>query len=124
MNFEAELKILEANTTFEIDVQVEPEYTQVAVWLKSFGQDWSICYQNGDMNGDKKGQAIFDNEGANCGLRECRDILKDKPEFAALVDLDTYWSYEDLDELINEFCRKFAVEHEISQNFETDDDGE
>ena len=117
------LALLEANTTTKIDVQVEPTYTQVAVWCESFGKNWSICYQDGDMNGDHKGEAVFTNDGANCGLKELRDILKEIPEFQTLVDLDTYWSYEELDELINEFCRKFAEENSIESYFESDENG-
>ena len=118
------LKFLKNNTTFSIDPQRIGGQLQVAVWLKSFGKDWSICYQNGDMNGDRKGEAVFDNAGADCGLIECRDILKNIPEFQSLVDLDTYCSYEDLDELIRVFCSNFAQEHNIDSYFEDEDEEE
>jgi hypothetical protein len=118
-----ELKILVENTTFEIDPQsFEDGSIQIAVWLKTFGQNWSICYQNGDMNGNHKGEAIYNNDGANIGLRECRNILKERPEFAHLIDLNTYWSYEELDELINEFCRLFAEQHKIAEMLTADEE--
>jgi hypothetical protein len=112
-------KLIKVNSSFDIDVQME-NGVQVAVWCKTFGKNWSICYQNGDMNGNKKGQAIFTNDGANVGLKELRNILKDRPEFQHLIDLDTYWSYEELDELINEFCAEFAEENSIADHFEND----
>lgn len=103
------------NTTYTVDVQAEPDYTQVAVWCKTYDQDWSICYQNGDMNGDHMGEAIYTNDGANCGLIEARNILKDKDGFKNLVDLDTYWSYGELDDLIHEFCDYLIEKESIEQ---------
>ena len=115
------LALLKDNTTTKIDVQVETNYRHVAVWCESFSKKWSICYQDGDMNGDRIGEAVFTNDGANCGLKELRDILKEIPEFQSLIDFDTYWSYEKLDELINEFCRNFAEENNIEIYFESDE---
>ena len=43
-------EILLKNSTFEIERQNIDGDLQIAVWCKSFGKDWSICYQNGDMN--------------------------------------------------------------------------
>ena len=121
MSREEELKIITDNTTFDIDTQAFDDGSiQVAVWLKTFGKDWSICYQNGDMNGDRKG-AIFNNDGANCGLSEARDILKEREEFAHLIDLETYWSYEELDQLISDFCEQFAEQHKIADQFDNDE---
>lgn len=112
------LALLRANTTTQIEVQVEPTYTQVAVWCQSFGKDWSICYQNGDACGGRKGEAVFTNAGADGGLKELRAILEDIPNFKVLIDSETYWSYESLDELINEFCSQFAEENNIARYFE------
>lgn len=113
MNKENLKKIIKDNSIFKIDVQNGRNYTQVAVFCETFGKKWSICYQNGDMNGAHKNKAIFTNDGANEGLLEFRNILKDREEFKILIDLNTYWSYSDLDDLINEFCEEFAEEHEI-----------
>lgn len=74
------------------------------------------------MNGCRKGEAIFTNDGANCGLDELRNILKDRPEFSHLIDLETYWSYEELNELINEYCEEFAIKHNIAEMLCDDDE--
>jgi len=117
-----ELKaLIKKNSTFEIDPQEIGGDRQVAVWCKTFGQDWSICYQNGDMNGNRRGEAVFTNDGANCGLRELRDTLKNREEFQHLIDNDTYWSFEALDDLINEFCREYAEENNIASYFDADE---
>lgn len=122
MSREEELKIITDNTIFEIEPQsFDDGSMQIAVWLKTFDKDWVICYQNGDMNGAKKGEAIFTNPGANDGLKKCRDILKERPEFSHLIDLDTYWSYEELDQLISDFCKQFAEQHKIADQFDNDE---
>lgn len=51
--------LLEENVG-EIDIQ--DDFEQIAVWFKN--SSMSICYQNGDMNGDYKGEAVWWNEGA------------------------------------------------------------
>lgn len=103
--------VILTNSKYEIDTQ--PEFDQVAVWFTTFGKKWSICYQNGDMNGAHKGVATFTNDGADCGLRELREILEEKEEFQHLIDKTTYWKYCELDEFIKEFCKFFAEKNNI-----------
>ena len=77
-----ELKaLLLKNSEFKIDDQRDGELEQVAIWCTSFSKNWSICFQNGDMNGNYKGTAIFDNAGADCGLIELRNIIELHGEF-------------------------------------------
>lgn len=51
----------------EVWIDTQVDFDQVGVWLKLYGEHVSICYQNGDMNGESMGQAVFDNEGADDG---------------------------------------------------------
>ena len=109
------IKVLFDNTTFDIDIQ--PEFEQVAVWCKSFGESWSICFQNGDMNGRHRGSAIWTNDGANEGLDDLNRILKNRDGFKDLIDPDTYHSDLYLDELINDFVRKYDERNNFDQYF-------
>ncbi len=110
------IKILFNSTTFDIDIQ--PELDQVAVWCESFDEHWSICFQNGDMNGDNIGTAIWTNDGADDGFYELLKILEKKPEFQCLIDDDTYHSDVWLRELIDDFIREYAEKENIDQHFE------
>lgn len=109
------VKTLFDNTIFDIDIQLD--YDQVAVWCKTFGEDWSICFQNGDMNGRYKGSAIWTNAGANCGLDELKAILKKRKEFQALIDPTTYHSDLYLDELISAFIAEYDEKENFDQYF-------
>ena len=113
------LNLLFSETEFKRDIQ--PDFDQVAVWCKTFGKDWSICFQNGDMNGKYKGSAIFYNEGANCGIDELLEILKERDELKCLIETEEYWKYEYLKELINEFISKYSDDNDMDNHFE---DGE
>ena len=120
-------QLLRKNSTFEIDVQIIDENegeqsAQVAVWCKSFGQDWSICYQNGDMMGNDIGTAKFNNDGANCGLDQLCDILSERAEFKCLIDEESYYQDADLVEFIHDFCREYALDHKIADHFYVDED--
>ena len=110
-------QILLKNSTFEIERQNIDGDLQIAVWCKSFGKDWSICYQNGDTNGDFKGTAVFNNPGADSGLQELRDILAERREFKHLIDENTYHQFWELENFINEFCEDFAETHNLSDYF-------
>ena len=109
-------ELLFKNTTFEIDHQVE--FNQVAVWCKTFGKDWSICFQDGDMAGTNKGKAVWNNDGANEGIFLLREILINRPEFQGLIDNDTYWKYEAIDDLIYNFISDYAEKNNINSYFE------
>jgi hypothetical protein len=113
-----ELKnIIKENSTFKIETQYVNDNVQVAVWAKTFGKPWGICYQDGDMNGNERGTPIFDNPGADDGLRDLRDILKERAEFQHLIHRDTVWyvcDYEPVDELIREFCEEYAEANKIA----------
>ena len=107
MNNEQLIMLLMLNSSFEVDAQHDRQ--QVAVWCESFGKKWSICYQNGDMNGNKKGTACFKNDGANEGLDELRDILSDVAEFKHLIDETTYHSHLELEEFIDSFVSNLSA---------------
>jgi len=114
------------NSSFSEEVQeVENGNTfldcQVVVWCQSFGKSWSICFQNGDMNGDGKGIAVWTNDGANSGIDEFRDILIDRAEFQCLIDETTYWKYEALNEFINDFISDYANETNPEKHFASDE---
>jgi hypothetical protein len=109
------IKILEDNSTFEIDQQVEED--QVVIWFQSFGQDWSICYQNGDMSGGHKGKGVWDNDGANYGLDQLEKILLSRPEFDNLVNHEHRQLQYEIEDFINEFCRVFRDKHDINNHF-------
>jgi len=111
-------KLITDNTTFDIDLQdLGGGNVQVAVFLNTFSQDWTLCYQNGDMNGDHRGEAIFDNDGADDGLEELREILQNRAEFQHLIDETTFHSHLELDELIYEFCEEFGEKHNLDSYF-------
>jgi len=110
------IKKLFDNTIFDIDHQ--PEYDQIAVWCETFGEPWSICFQNGDMNGMDRGCAIWTNSGANSGLDEIKAILEKIDEFEVLVDHDTAHPYLYLDELINDFICEYDKKENFDQYFE------
>jgi hydroxymethylpyrimidine pyrophosphatase-like HAD family hydrolase len=116
------LNQLRANTTYKIEPQSAPEYFQVAVWCKSYNQSWSLCFQNGDMNGDHKGEAVWGNAGADDGLDELLEILKKQPEFKVLIEEDQYWEYEYLKELINDFIIEIAEKEKMDDYFADEDE--
>ncbi len=100
------------------EIEYQSEYNQVAVWFK----DFSLCYQNGDMNGDKKGQAVWNNEGADSGLKDLRDLIANDPRFAPLYAEDEYWSYKYVDDMVALFCDAFAEENDIKSMIQEDED--
>jgi hypothetical protein len=108
--------VLHNELRHEIDYQ--SEYDQVAVWF----DDFSLCYQNSDMNGGGKGEPHWNNEGANDGLDKLKDILTADDRFNALIAEDEYWSDEYLNTFINDFCDDFAEKHDISDYFECNSD--
>ena len=108
VSFENLKKLLLENTTFSEDVQIFDDSVQVAIWCQSFGKSWSICFQNGDMNGAHKGVPVWSNDGANCGLDDLLEILIDRKEFQSLIENTTYHKYEVLKEFINEFISDYA----------------
>ncbi len=93
----------------EGEIEYQSEYNQVAVWFK----DFSLCYQNGDMAGNRKGEAIWNNDGANSGVQELRDLIANDPRFAPLYAEDEYWSYEYVDGMVALFCDAFAERNNI-----------
>lgn len=102
----------------EIDYQ--PDCDQVVVWFKSF----SLCYQNSDMNGGGKGEPHWNNDGANSGLDELKEILRTDDRFNALVAENEYWENEYLNNFINDFCEYFAEKNKIADYFECNDEEE
>jgi hypothetical protein len=106
------------HTEFKADVDYQADYDQVAVWFDGF----SICYQNSDMNGSGKGEPHWNNDGANSGIDELREILKKDERFNPLVALDEYWSNEYLNVFIDDFCADFAEKHGITDLFECNED--
>lgn len=91
------------------EIEYQSEWNQVAVWFK----DFSLCYQNGDMNGDKKGQAVWNNDGANIGVEVLRDLIANDPRFCPLYAEDKYWSYEYVNDMVALFCDAFAERNNI-----------
>ena len=109
ISFENLKQFLLDNTTFSEDVQIfEDDSVQVAFWCKSFGESWSICFQNGDMNGSHKGTPVWTNDGANSGLDDLLEILIERKEFQCLIDSTAYHKYEVLKEFINDFIADYA----------------
>ena len=95
------------------EIEYQSEYDQVAVWFKEF----SLCYQNGDMNGNKKGQAIWNNDGADSGVKVLRDLIANDSRFSPLYAEDEYWSFEYVDETVALFCDEFAERNSIADMF-------
>jgi len=114
-NKEVLLNVMLEEFTGSIDFQ--EEYNQVAVWFDGF----VICFQDSDMNGDGKGKAHWDNEGANSGLDDLLDILKLDERFSLLVASDEYWENEYLRTLINDFCSKYAEINDIESMFSNEE---
>lgn len=112
-NKERLLNILLEENPGRIDQQAE--FDQVAVWFDGF----SICYQNGDMNGGHKGQAVWWNQVED----EPRfvDTIKTDPRFTPLFDSEDepHWDLYGR-ELWDDFCRTYELKHpEITRFFET-----
>ena len=102
---------------FKGNIDYQAEWDQVAVWFPGF----SLCYQNGDMNGDDKGTPCFNNDGANNGLTELKEILKKDERFQPLVASEEYWKNEYVNEIINDFCIEFAKQNNIASYFINED---
>ena len=113
------IKQLFDNTTFDIDIQ--SDFDQVAVWCETFGKPWSICFQNGDMNGRYKGTAIWTNDGANEGLDDLFNIIKIRNGFKELIDPSTYHKNIYLEELINDFICEYDEKENFDQHFSTEE---
>lgn len=107
-NKENLLAIMHKEFVGKIDYQ--SDYDQIAVWFDEF----SLCYQNSDMNGGNLGGVNFDNPGANSGLQELESILEKDSRFDALIASDEYHSHECLRELITDFCYDYAEKHNIT----------
>ena len=105
--------LVELHNRFPGEIDYQAEYDQVAVWFEGF----SLCYQNSDMNGDGEGAPHYDNDGANCGLDELFNILKNDDRFNPLIANEEYWENEYLEELIHDFCKDFAEKHKIADYF-------
>ena len=106
------LDILIDENIGQIDYQVE--YDQVAVWFDNF----SLCYQDSDMNGDNVGAPHWNNNGADFGVYELRNILKKDERFQPLIAEEEYWQYEYFDLIVNDFCADYAEIHKIADYFE------
>ena len=96
----------------QIDYQAE--YDQVAVWF----DDFVLCYQDSDMNGDNVGAPHWNNNGADFGVYELRNILKKDERFQPLIAEEEYWQYEYFDLIVNDFCADYAEIHKIADYFE------
>lgn len=105
---------------FEIDNQ--REYHQVAVWFK----DFSICYQDSDMNGGGVGEAHAFNSGADSVIEEMGRVINNDDFMSGLVASDEYHEDYFVDEFIYYFCDRFADEHDIvgilEKNYEDEDE--
>lgn len=106
----------------KLDEQVE--FEQVGVYFELYDRAISFCYQNGDMNGGNRGNAIFDNPGTGDGPEEIFAVLEARDEFRHLIsDYERgYNSNSDLGMLIHnfliEFSEKFGIDKMI-EDFET-----
>ena len=101
------------HSEFKGDIDYQGEWDQVAVWFNGF----SLCYQNSDMNGAGKGEPHYNNDGANSGLDELKDILKIDDRFNSLIAENEHWENEYLDQLIHDFCNDYAKKHGIADYF-------
>lgn len=96
----------------QIDYQVE--YDQVAVWF----DDFALCYQNSDMNGDNIGVPHWNNAGADQGVYDLRNILKKDERFQPLIAKEEYWCNEYLNLIVNDFCAEYAEKNKIDDYFD------
>lgn len=120
-NKEELLNILRENTVIEsegIESFDDADDFQAGYSCKTFNKDWSICFQNGDMNSYGKGEPCWTNSGANCGINELRDILIEREEFKNLIDEETYWSYHQIENLVNEFIHDIAERDDLYTKFQ------
>jgi hypothetical protein len=99
---------------FKGEIEYQEGFDQVSVWFDNF----SLCYQNSDMNGDGRGKAHWDNDGANCGIDELKEILKKDNRFNSLIAKDEYWDEEYLKEIVDDFCAEYSKKHNIEDMFE------
>ena len=111
-NNEMLIKIMFEKFHGRIDNQ--SEFDQVAVWFDEF----SLCYQNSDMNGKNKGEPHWNNDGANDGVDLLKNILSEDERFQRLIAEDEYWKNEYLNILINDFCEDFAEKNKIADYFQ------
>ncbi|HQZ60354.1 MAG TPA: hypothetical protein PLQ39_11815 [Acinetobacter sp.] len=93
------------------EIEYQSEWNQVAVWFKPEGL--ILCYQNGDMAGNHKGEACWNNDGANSGVEVLRDLIANDPRFCQLYAEDEYWSYEYVNDMVALFCESFAERNNI-----------
>ena len=103
---------------FNSSIDYQEEWDQVAVWFSGIAGNFSLCYQNSDMNGESRGEANYDNPGADSGLDELKEILKNDERFQQLIAEEEYWKYEFLEKLISDFCVDFFEKNSIADYFE------
>jgi len=96
-------------------IDEQPELEQVVVWFDGF----SVCYQNGDMNGSCKGEPAWDNPGADTVFSDFYKIAETDLDFMPLIapdeTHDSYW----LREFVNYFCERYADENNIKSIIES-----
>jgi hypothetical protein len=68
---------------------------------------------------EKRGEAHFDNDGADSGIAKLRDVLKNDDRFTPLIAVDEFWKNEYLNNFIHLFCRDYAKKHHIIDMFKT-----
>jgi len=108
------------NTRFSaLDFQVD--YDQIAVQCETYGKQWSICFQNGDMNGKYKGEGIWTNEGANDGISELIEILEEHEDFEGLIDPESAHETIWIEELVFDFISAYSERKEIDRFFDCDE---
>ena len=105
------------NTKYEIEEQDLGYGFQVAAWCESFGKSWSICFQDGDMNGN--GGINWRNDGANVGVYELLEILEEREEFKHLIDdeCNSRYRHSDLNDFIDEFILEICKKEKIKNLF-------
>ena len=75
-------------------------YNQIVLW----GNGFDLCCQDSDMNGAGKGNAHYDNSGADSGFDELQDLLINDDRTNALYAEDEFHAKE----FIRDFARLIA----------------
>ena len=83
--------------------------------IEMFGKKASLTLQNGDMNGGRKGQAVWNNEGADSGLDDLLEILKEWGPAKKFIEHEECWKYEYLKELRDIFIETLDEEFDFDQ---------
>lgn len=91
------------------DLEYQAEYDQVII----FG----LCCQNSDMNGNGRGTAHYDNDGADQGFDDLVDWIANDERTEPLIATEEFWSKEWARTFAHDLAKAIIERFEIESMF-------